>query len=96
MSRQIASPLVRVAIVVLALAVVFCLVLPMSGGGDAATNFALVCCFVLAVALGVFLLRRPRGTLLLGDAFTHSTPLARGPTRSARAPDIVALGSLLI
>lgn len=96
MTRQTASPLLRIAIVVLALAVVLCLALPMSSGGDAAMNLALSCCFVLAAALGGFLLRRPRGTLPLGGALPYPTPPARGPTRSARAPDVVALGSLLI
>lgn len=96
MTKPIVSPLMRAAVVVLVLAVVLCMVLPMSGGGDAAMTFALVCCFVLAIALSVFLLRRPRDAFLLGDAFSFAVPLARGPTRAARAPDIVALGSLLI
>ena len=96
MTRPIASPLTRAAVVLLVLAVVLCLVLPMSGDGMTTTNFALVCCFVLAVALGVFILRRPQTTLLLGTSLGLAVPLARGPTQTARAPDIVALGSLLI
>ncbi|HEX9697311.1 MAG TPA: hypothetical protein VGB64_13480 [Actinomycetota bacterium] len=95
MTRSIGS-LLRVAVVVLVFAVVLCLVLPMSGGGDAGMNFALACCFVLAIALSVFLLRQPREMLVLGDAFGSALPLVRGPTRTARAPDIVELGSLLI
>jgi len=96
MTRPTASPIVRLAVVVLVLAVVFCLVLPMTGGHDAGMNFALACCLVLAIALSVFFLARPREALLVGDAFGFAVPLARGPTRTARAPDIVALGSLLI
>lgn len=96
MTRPIPSPLTRTAVVLLVLAVVLCLVLPMSGDGMATTHFALFCCFVLAVALGVFILRRPQTTLLLGNILGRALPLARGPTETARAPDIVALGSLLI
>lgn len=96
MIRPIASPLARAAVVLLVLAVVMCLVLPMSGDGMASTHFALFCCFVLAVALGVFILRRPQTTLRLGNTLGLGVPLARGPTQTARAPDIIALGSLLI
>ena len=96
MTRPIASPLTRAAVVILVLAVVLCLVLPMSGDGMATTHFALFCCFVLAVALSVVILRRPQTKLLLGNTLGLAIPLARGPTQTARAPDIVALGSLLI
>lgn len=96
MSRPVVSPFMRAAVVVLVLAVVLCLVLPMSGDGMAGMNFALFCCFVLAIALASFFLRRPHGALVVGDASGVSVPLARGPTRTARAPDIVELGSLLI
>lgn len=96
MTRLIGSPLLRAAVVLLVLAVVLCLVLPMSGGGDGGMNFALACCFVLAVAMSVFLLGRPRAIVLLGDALGLAVPLARVPTQTARAPDVVALGSLLI
>lgn len=96
MTRPFASPLVRVAVAVLIVAVMLCLVFPMSGDGMAGMHFALFCCFVLAVALGVFILRRPQTTLLLGNTLGRVSPLARGPTETAHAPDIFALGSLLI
>jgi hypothetical protein len=95
MTRPIESTILRAASLILVFAVVLCLLFPM-GGDSAAMHFALTCCFVLAVALSIFLLRRPRETILLRDALGFAVPLARGPTRMARAPDIVALGTLLI
>jgi peptidoglycan/LPS O-acetylase OafA/YrhL len=95
MTRPIDSSFARAAIVVLVLAVLFCLVLPMSGDGMG-MPLALFCCFVLAVALAVFVLARPRTSLMVDGPLAPSVPLARGPTEGARAPDILALGSLLI
>lgn len=95
MTNTFTSPLVRVAVFVLVLAVVLCLAVPMSGNSGAEMDFALLCCFVLAIALSVFVLRRARQTLILGGAFGSVVPLPR-PARNARAPDLVGLGSLLI
>lgn len=96
MIRSITSPLVRAAVVVVVLAVVLCLVVPTMGGGDHGVQFALACCFVLAGAVSVFLLRGPAQSLVVANAFGHPVPLARGPNQAARPPDIVALSALLI
>lgn len=85
----------RVAIVVLALAVFVCLALPMTHG-DSAMTMGLVCCFVLAILLGAFVLSRPQRTVLLRLATGAAPPAPRGVLVTARAPDPITLGSLLI
>lgn len=96
MTTPNAAPLVRVLVVLLALAVLGCLAVPMSGDGEMVMHVVMACCFVLAIAFSVFVLRPPQAAALLEPGLGRTTPLARGPTRTARAPDVFALGSLLI
>jgi hypothetical protein len=96
MARPIASPWLRAAVMVLVVSVMLCLVLPMTGGGAAGMYTALACCFVLAIALSVLLLRPPRQASLLGNALGLEALFVRVPTRTARSPDVFDLGSLLI
>lgn len=85
----------RFAITALALAVLICLALPMAEG-DGAMTMGLMCCFILVVLLSIFLLARPHPTLLLYlGRGTPRRPLRR-ISATARAPDPVALGALLI
>ena len=86
-------PLARLAIVVLALAVVFCLALPMTGGS--AMHIAMVCCFVLATLLSIVILIGPgRYDVVSAPLCRHTKPA--GVLAVARAPNPVALGALLI
>jgi hypothetical protein len=96
MTRTIAFPLLRTAVMVLVLSVILCLALPMTSDGATGMNVALACCFVVTIALSVSLLRRRRQTSLGGNALGFETLLVRAPTRIARSPDIFDLGSLLI
>ncbi len=87
-------PLARIGIVVLALAVVFCLVLPMTGGN--VMHAALVCCFVLAILLSVAILIGPARKAALGLVLGQRHPRPAGVLAVARAPNPIALGALLI
>jgi len=89
------TPALRIAIVVLALAVLICVALPMSNA-DSAMSFGVMCCFVLAVLLSAFLLDGSQRTPWLAVARVAVPPLPPSILATARAPDLVALGSLLI
>jgi hypothetical protein len=96
MNRSTVTPIVRALVAMLALAVLLCLVLPMTMDAGSEMNMALFCCFVLAIVLGVFVLRRPGPKLVFGYALGGAFPHPPLPLRTARAPDVVELGSLLI
>jgi hypothetical protein len=85
----------RVAIVVLALAVLVCLALPMTHG-DSVMTVGLMCCFVLVILLSIFVLDRPQRTFLLQLATGGASPSPRRVLATARAPDPITLGALLI
>lgn len=92
-SREL-PPAARIAIAVLVLAVFVCPVLPMVGDGDPGMR-ALLCCFVLAVVLGVFLLARRWSGPVFSTLVRPQRP-GRLPPPVGRPPDPIALGSLLI
>jgi hypothetical protein len=77
----------------LALAVVFCLILPMADGS--AVHVAMVCCFVLATLLSVVILIGPARHAAVTTALAQRMKPA-GVLPVARAPNPVALGALLI
>lgn len=82
----------RPVVVVVALAIVFCLAIPMSGAMDV----ALICCFVLGVALSVLRLERPSRIRLEPTVVSGSLAAGPSPRFAGRPPNLVALGSLLI
>lgn len=77
----------------LALAVLFCLVLPMAGGG--ATQIAMACCFVLAVLFGLGIVLRPVRLAANIVGLTPSLTRTEAVLPFARAPNPVTLGILL-
>ncbi len=87
-------PIVRIGIVMLALAVVLCLVLPMTDSGGV-MQLTMVCCFVLAVLLSLVMLIGPRWNASTDPAFGNPGFRAGRFVPLARAPDPIALGALL-
>ncbi len=85
---------IRIAIAVMALFVLVCLALPMSDG-DPAMAAGLMCCFVLAVLLGAFVLGWPQRTIDVLSAPGDAPSVPRGVVATARGPDPITLGSLL-
>ena len=94
MSAKEGRSLVRLGVVLLTLAVIFCLVLPMAGGG--AMSVAMVCCFVLAILLTVAILIGPTRNASVAPELGHKHLRPADVLAVARAPDPVALGALLI
>lgn len=94
MSRSGLARLARIAIVLMAIALVACVVGPMLDDVDMTAHLAILCCVIL-VATAIFYLRVAR---VAGSGITAlPRPAPRLPVeRMARPPDLLALGVLLI
>lgn len=91
------SSLPTAGVLLLGIAVLVCLSAGAAGGHEMEwTTTALVCCFILAVAAAVCVIRRSRTLAPVAATQVSRMALRWRPVPAVRPPDPISLGALLI